>query len=251
MTDPLAIVAGIPLGVYQRSKHKPTRAGWTIQVVASQQHRRADLGGIWRRVMALADRAPASGTHLVLAHDREDQRPTFTELESRSYRAVWLPRRLAMAYGQPEFQVALDDLLRFEECWRDRIRPKMDSPLLLPETAFAATQSVADAWTRARHVSRDKDRIEAVEKAIGRFRQTHRQRGEWRDTKALNFRTGPRHGHHGLPSWRRRKLTLQLPSGFHFDVQHQHGHSFRIECQSGQTRRIRTYANVDAHGYVR
>lgn len=251
MSAPLAIIAGIPLGLYQRVRDKPARAGWKIQVLPSQHHRRADLASIWQRVMAATAAGPELGVHLLLAHDREDERPGFAELKSKSLRAAWLSRAQAARYGRQDFQDSVDDILQFEENWRDRVRPTMSSPLLLPETVFSATQSVADAWTRARRVGIGRDNLEAVENTIERFRASHRRRDEWHDEKALVFSTGPRHGQHGLPDWRRRKLTRRLPDGFHFDVRHRHGQSFQIACQHGDIRRIRGYANIDAHGFVR
>ena len=44
--------------------------------------------------MDLADKAPVAGAHLLLAYDRRGPRPNLTELEVRSYRAIWLPREL-------------------------------------------------------------------------------------------------------------------------------------------------------------
>ena len=119
--------------------------------------------------MNAADAAPAAGVHLLLAHDLEDERPKFVELKSRSHRATWLPRGLSGRYGQPEFRTAVDEVLVFEECWRDRIRPYINSPLLLPETAFSAQHSVRDVWSRSRNVSRSRDRLNAVQNAIFRF----------------------------------------------------------------------------------
>ena len=251
MSAALAIIAGVPLGPYRRSRWKPERTGWLIQVIPAKDIRRADLKEVWRRVMNAADNAPLTGAHLLLAHDREDERPTFKELKTRSYRAVWLPRRLSCQYGSCEFQAAVNSTLLFEESWRRLVRPDIDSPLLLPETAFTADPSVSTVWSRARRVDQLRDRIDAVEKALARFRTIHRKRDGWHDKSRLVFNSGPRHGGHELPDWRSRKLTCQLPLGFHFDVRHEQQRRFQIADQEGKRRRFVVYSNVDPHGFVR
>lgn len=185
MNAPLAIIAGIPLRPYQRSKRKPERAGWTIRVIPATSPNRADLNQVWNRVLDTADKAPPAGAHLVLAHDYEDQRPRFTELVTRSYRATWLPPELSSQYGSPEFHTAVANVLRFEESWRDRMRPDVDSPLLLPETAFSAEPSVRDLWDRAREVDLRRDHLDDVERVISRFRERHRKRDGWHDNNRI------------------------------------------------------------------
>ena len=252
MSTPLAIIAGIPLGVYRRSRKKLTRPGWQIRVIPGSHDRRADLRRVWTRVMNAADGAPAAGVHLLLAHDLEDERPKFVELKSRSHRATWLPRELSGRYGQPEFRTAVDEVLVFEECWRDRIRPYISSPLLLPETAFSAQHSVRDVWSRSRDVSRGRDSLDAVQNAILRFRDIHRQHGAWHDTNQVVFAhaTTP-HGSHGLLSWQDRKLTCHLPPGFHFDVAHFRRRRFQVYDRDGTIHRFSHYTNIDPHGFLR
>ena len=251
MSAALAIIAGVPLGPYRRSRWKPERTGWLIQVIPAKDNRRANLKEIWRRVMSAADDAPLTGAHLLLAHDREDERPTFEELKTRSYRAVWLPRQLSCQYGSCEFQAAVNSALLFEECWRSRVRPDIDSPLLLPETAFAADPSVSNLWSRARRVDQLRDRLDAVEKAVERFRTSHRKRDGWHDRSRLVFNHGARHGGHELPAWRSRKLKCQLPLGFHFDVKHGQERRFQVADQVGERHSFVKYCNVDPHGFVR
>ena len=250
MISPLIIVAGIPLGTHQRARIRPTRPGWTIKVIPSHDHGRADLSGIWSRVLEEADRAPDAGVHLFLAHDRESDRPSFRELSSRCHRAIWLPRELSRRYGQKEFLQAFDELINFEEEWRAKIRPEIGSPLLLPETAFFAEPSVSDAWSRARNVNRAQDNLNAVEKTIKRFSSRHRRRGFWYDCQELIFCHGPHHGGHGLPNWRHRKFTYCFPNGFHFDVRHSRSNNFHIHSRS-EVRTFAVYTNVDPHGFVR
>lgn len=254
MTVPLAVIAGIPLGIYQRNPRNAAleRNGWEVRIIPGHDRRRADLTGVWTRVVKAAGEAPDAGAHLLLAHDREDERPRFGKLLARkSCRAVWLPRGLSRQYGAPDFQNAFDDFLNFEESWRSTVRPSIDSPLLLPETAFCAEPSVRDVWSRTRNVNRNRDRLDAVEKTIARFRDRHRRRGCWRDTRDLIFRRGAPHGGRSLPGWQCRKLTFSLPSGFHFDVKHRESQSFSISDRGGKMRRFTEYTNVDPHGFLR
>ena len=252
---PLAILAGVSLGVYQRSQRwKPSHRGWDIRVVSSQQHARAELQSIWKRVLSEydANSGSAHGTHLLLAHDREDQRPDFErDLWARSIRAVWLPREVSTQYGSEDCRRAIARLLRFEELWRTRIRPTLNTPLILPEPAFTADSSVRDSWKRARKVHSDRDNLDAVGASIRRFSERHRQGQVWLDRDKLVFQSGAPHGTHGLPGWRAQKLTCQLPKGHHYDVKHERGRAFDLSDHGGSTHRFDTYTNVDAHGFVR
>ena len=247
---PLAIIAGAPLGRHQRFP-KPTRSGWKIIVIPGRQTGSADLRGVWVRVMHDVDNAPDAGVHLLLMHDHESERGNFAELESKSYRATWLASELSNQYGTQHFDHAVNLVLRFEESWRARLRPAINSPLLLPETAFSAVPSVRDTWTRARRVNDKSDSIDAVANAIRRFRQEHYNQGCWHDNRDLVFSRGPLHGFHGLPEWRQRKLTRHLPPGFHFDVRHSRSRAFRIIDHAGDVSQFSEYTNVDPHGYVR
>ena len=189
---------------------------------------------------------------MILLHDREDERPGFSELKSWSLRATWLPRQLSRQYGKSVFFTAVDDTLSYEECWRDRIRPQVDSPLLLPETAFSAQHSVVDVWSRSRNVHRMKDSLSAVQTAIARFRQIHRHHATWRDTNWLVFsRDTTPHGSHGLLPWQDKKLSFQIPPGFHYDVSHSRGRGFRVHDHDGTIHQFTQYTNVDAHGFLR
>ena len=54
-----------------------------------------------------------------------------------------------------------------------------------------------------------------------------------------------------LPEWRRRKLTFNLPDGFHFEVRHREGRRFHVRDQTGESQRFTEYTNIDPHGFVR
>lgn len=241
----------MPLGVFRRSERKPARPGWEIRVIPGSEHRRADLRSVWPRVLHVAHGAAADGVHLILLHDREDERPVFSKSGSWSHRVSWLPRELSHRYGQTAFFAAVDDTLAYEECWRTKIRPQIDSPLLLPETAFSAQHSVADVWNRSRDMHRRKD-LSDVQKAISRFRKIHRHRGTWRDTNQLVFsRSSVPHGSHCLLPWQDKKFTFRIPRGFHFDVSHSRGGNFRVLDRDGNMWQFSQYANVDPHGFLR
>ena len=202
--------------------------------------------------MSVVDQELADGVHLILSHDREDERPKFFELKSRSYRATWLTRPLSKKYGEPEFTGAIDDILAFEECWRARIRPGLSSPLLLPETAFSAQSSVSNVWDRARTIHAARDSLDAIENALNRFRTEHRRRTGWHDSNQLVFaRDTASHGGYRLEPWRYKKLTFQLPDGYHFDVTHLEGRRFSVLDQYEVSHRFSEYTNIDPHGFIR
>ena len=249
--QPLALIAGIALGSYRRCRRQPSRCGWNIRVLPGLEHRRGDLRGIWKRVLHLWDNGPNAGTHLLLAHDKEDERPGFLELKHRSCRAMWLSREFSNRYGSEAFTKVTDDFLRFEEQWRCRLRPSLNSPLLLPQTAFSAHPSVQGTWKRVRGVDSLHDSIEAVENSISRFNQHHRTNGVWCDSRELAFSRCGYHGHHDLPAWRRQKFTFRFPDGFHFDVKHSRDRRFTLHNQEGSLKHFVRYTNIDPHGFLR
>ena len=249
--SPLALIAGIPRGLYTRAREKPACHGWQVQVIPSEHQRKADLRSIWKRVMHHADDSDADGVHLILAHHRDDERSEFERMVCRSHRVIWIPRELLRSYGTEVFQREISAALQFEDGWRVRIRPTIDSPLLLPETAFSASGPVVDMWRRAMKVRRGRDGLDAVQKVVGRFKHHHRKETIWRDSRELDFRRGPSHGGRHLPKRRRRKLTFNLPDGFHFDVRHRAGRPFHVSDEAGTTRRFTEYTNIDPHGFVR
>lgn len=253
MTLPLALVAGIPLGIYQRARQKPSYEDWDVRVIPSQRHEKCDFGPISQRVFNCLDEAETSshdGVHLFVAHN--GPRNGFKrDLMSRCYRVVWFPPIVARRYGQCEFNEKLRDLLDFESSWRKCVRPSVDSPLLLPEEQFAAERSAKDMWSRVYRVGRGTDDLHAVAKTISRFRLRHRHNQGWRDTAALVFNRQAPHGTHGIPAWRRRKFTFALPEGFHFDVAHEQGRRFELASTDGKRKSYSSHANVDAYGYTR
>ncbi len=198
-----------------------------------------------------ADDSDADGVHLILAHHRDDERSEFEQMVCGFYRVIWIPHELSRSYGTEEFKGEISAALQFEDRWRAKLRPTIDSPLLLPETAFSASESVVDMWRRAMKVRRDRDGLEAVQKVIGRFKHHHRKTMIWRDSRDLDFSRGPNHGGLHLSKRRRRKLTFNLPDGYHFDVRHCEGRRFHVRDQSRTKRHFIDYTNIDPHGFVR
>lgn len=254
-TVPIAVVAGVSLGSYQRSAWRPVRTGWRIRVLPGQQHGCGSLSGIWKRVLRVGDEYADftdAGLHFLLAHDREDERPRFRrELRNRSFRAVWLDRRISRQYGSDACRQAFEKILEFEEQWRQRLRPNLTSPLLLPESAFEAEATVEDTWKRAHSVVVDHDNIDAVHHSIRRFVRNHKKGPGWIDSRRLLFSRGAPHGIHGLPAWQRQKLGFALPYGFHYDVKHERDSSFRLCDRKGTRSKFVAYTNVDPHGFIR
>ena len=160
---PIAVLAGVSLGSYRRNAWRPTRPGWCICVLPSQRHGRGNLREIWTRVLEFGNECAEgtdAGVHFLLAHDREDERPKYRrDLRTRSLRAVWLDRRLSTQYGSTDFRRAIDNCLAFEEQWRQYLRPTLNSPLLLPESAFEADANVRDTWRRVQDVMVGHDNI--------------------------------------------------------------------------------------------
>ena len=252
---PIAVVAGVSVESYRRSDWRPERAGWRTHVIPGKERRHGSLAKIWKRLLDFGDECAEgtdAGVHLLLAHDRGDERPRFRrELRRRSFRAVWLDRHLSNQYGSDDFRDVIDALLEFEEQWREGLRPDLNSPLLLPASAFEAGANVRDSWTRAQDVVIGRDRIDAVRGLIRGFVREHGRRSGWIDERRLLFRRGAPHGMHGLPAWRRQKLGFRLPDGFHFDVAHERDRTFQLSDQEGRPRKFDAYTNVDPHGFVR
>ena len=252
---PMAIVAGVSVESYRRSDWRPERTGWRTRVIPGAERRHGNLAKIWKRLLDFGDECADgtdAGVHLLLAHDRENERPRFRrELRRRSFRAVWLDRRLSNQYGSGDFCDAIQALLEFEEQWREGLRPDLNSPVLLPASAFGAGANVRDTWTRVQDVVIGRDRIDAVRGLIRGFVRAHRRHSGWIDESRLLFCRGAPHGMHGLPAWRRQKLGFRLPDGFHFDVVHERDRTFQLKDQEGRPRKFDAYTNVDPHGFVR
>ena len=248
---PVALVAGIPLGVYRRAREKPERSAWSVHVIPSHDQKKSNLDRIWKRVIDWADESDSDGIHLFLSHHRESEYPAFEDKISQSYRIVWIPSEVSKIYGTDLFAEWIYFELEFEERWRATIRPTVESPLLLPETGFLARDSVRSMWCRVRGVRPHKDDLIAVHNVITRFRTQHRTSNGWLDGRRLVFSRGPSHGGYHLPKWRRTKFTFNLPDGFHFDVRHNTGSTFRISNESGKFLTFDEYTNIDAHGHVR
>lgn len=250
MTLPLALIAGIPLGVYKRA-NEPCCTGWAVHTIPSQHHSKSDFIRIAKRVLRFADEAETTakhdGVHLLITHCG-NRKQINEDLREKCYRVVWLQSDFGKQYGTPLFADALRQLLDFERIWREKIRPNIDSPLLLPEDKFSPIPNAKDVWKRTYRLCQEHDGPDDVANMISRFRKHHRKSSGWRDTKGRLFTHGPLHGTWNLPPWRRRKFTFLLPRGHHFDVSHEKNRQFSLKDADGGP----TYhANVDAYGYMR
>lgn len=252
MTVPLALIAGIPQGVFQRASGPPCHNGWRIQTIPSKSSNKCDFVRIAKRVLNVANEQEtvADGVHLLIAHSGS-RKQINQDLSAKCYRVVWLRPDFAQTYGTPRFAQVLRRLLDFERTWREKIRPNIDSPLLLPEGQFATRPDAKDVWKRTYRVCEEQDQLDDVARMISRFRKHHRRSEGWQDTRGLLFSQGPHHGGSDLPLWRRRKFTFRLPQGHHFDVSHEKARSFILEDADGHSVHYRQHANVDAYGYAR
>ena len=224
---------------------------WQVRVIPSRHGRKAKLDEIWDKVIASAGCNSDAGVHLILAHNRESDRKKFEKDAADWCRVVWLPDPVFRNYPKPMFDEEIHRLLKFEAIWRASIRPSVESPLLLPETAFSSAQPVRDMWRRARRVGEGRDEIDAVKGLIQRFRHRHHRSGMWLDERKLRFKRGADHGGRQLPPRRRTKLTFRLPDGFHFDVSGESGRAFSVQDRDGVATEFNRYANIDPHGFIR
>lgn len=246
---PLAILAGIPQNVFRRSVDAPPKvAGWTIRIVAAKSNK-VDLSTCWNEVLQSAGSGPDEGAHLLAWHYRQDERPCFYQKLSDRHRLIWPEQKLVWSYGTKAFETVLQDLLYFEEHWRTQLRPGDHvHALVLPEGVFHPDKRFVDVWkeaSRARAPSTDLARIRTK---LERFKAEQYAR-IWKDSNELGFDPhGPRHGETGRDwQW---KFTFLLPDGFHYDVKHVKGRSFRLRDRNGYQRTFINYANVTAHGIV-
>ena len=248
---PLLLIVGISQPVFNSSRgFKIDIPGWDVRVLTSRDHKRADLSKGWADVISQAHGASGDGAHILAYHYIENQK---AELQSRArpyHRFVWLPNATLHSYGSEQFTDLIRSYASFEERWRETIRPTIDSPLLLPGPSFSTAPQHGDLWNRAASVSLRHDDLGVVNARVRAFRRDHRYQAVWRDSEQLHFSSkGPRHGNESRD--RRWKLTMLVPQGFHFDVEHERGIHFRLRNLKGEWTWFEKYANVDCHGHIR
>jgi hypothetical protein len=157
-----------------------------------------------------------------------------------------------------ELQQALVDMIEFEQRWLDMICPTdLRSPLLLPPPSFEPERSLTDYWSKC-DVYHDTARLGIAHDLLGRVRARHRKRTErsgnaWVDNKKRQFTFDPaRHALSPLErdDKRRYRFCFTLPTGFHFDVQHESEREFMLRDKMGAFHRGR-HLNVDPWGSIR
>ena len=221
-------------------------------ILCHSRKAKSDLNTCWSDVLWHADEPSHGGAHIFAFHGTESQRGEFEASVYGRHRLVWLDQSDLLVYGTKRFSTKIKSLIDFEQMWRGSVRPKdVRSPLILPECSFETTGAVSDTWKRAHRVRIGHDEIPSVASLIGLFRERHYSKGCWIDVHARRFDPGAsRHGVH-VPRERRWKFALEVPEGFHFDVQAERGQPFTIRDAQGAIRKYLAYTNVDCHGYVR
>ena len=204
----------------------------------------------WTEVLSAAA-AEASGAHIFAYHYRERDYPQFNADMHDRFRLVWMERETLNHFGSVQYSAILQDFVDFEHQWREKLRPQsVSAPSLLPETSFSPISS-PDMWERIRSIHLKKDDIDRVVKLTAHFRETHYQKGYWRDDKGLQFERAPE-SHGSFPPYGRIKFSFHVPEGFHYNVQNsRRNRGFTIRDAEGQVKRFNSYTNIDCHGSIR
>ncbi len=247
----LAILAGLPQGVITRHKRFQVVAkGWPL-IRCDSKRAKADLTTCWLDTIRAANSSGQHGAHILAFHHREDEHKRFeADIYSR-HRLVWLDHGLLRQYGTNAFNDLIDVILDFESVWRTRIRPTIDSPLMLPEKCFRATSGLRDIWIRAHRIGVEADDIDGVTLLLEQFRNRHFAKGCWTDDRSHVYtRAVAMHGLSHDPN-RHHKFTFEIPNGFHFDVRESRGREFTIRDHQGILCRFGQFTNIDPHGHVR
>ena len=246
----LAVIGGMPNN--KANEFKPridemsTHGVWQLAWVPSRRSQ-AGLRTVWDEVQDIADRADASGVHILAYHKAPSERARYEEEIRFRHRLVWLDHSLLYGGDRDEWWTQIEEKLQLEETWRASVRPPdRRHALLLPRGTFASRR---DPWTTAQRAVTQRT-VARARGEIDEFEGAHRRQGRWRDENGLLFDSGgPEHG--VAPENRRWKFTYQLSPGFHFDVRHDGGRGFTLIDASGEDRSFREYTNVDSHGYLR
>lgn len=269
---PLLLIAGVPHHKYNKMLERVIEfPGWDVNVISASTGKPL-LTHCWEQVTVSARDASQDGVHILAFHSDERGRKQYEAPLGEKWRRlqgwwtyarhrlVWLPTELADLYETDDFKISIEPYVKFEEEWREEIRPNsLHHPLFLPELIFSAHENVKDVWVRAQLVSRHEDTLDGVKGALSRFRKRHkftdreRNTSLWRDTRSWLFNPkGPQHGLAGAIE-RTWKYTCKLPNGFHFDVSTERGNQFSVVDLNGVALPVgkNEYINVDCHGFCR
>lgn len=258
-----ALVVGLPIAPAVRLRRAVQRSqvtvppGWQLEVLRSRH--RASVS-IDLKVLTQWLEHDFAGAHVMCFKPPEArEQDRIRSFVLPYFRFRWLQNSLlsSLPANIGDFVTRLSDVLLEEERWASAVRPSDErSPLLLPESSFAAASIVRTAWTVAASAS-SQEEIEKAARAVEEFQRWHWRRygagrRAWLDIGGRVFDdTGARHGRAPFPrSW---KYSYQVSDGFHYDVTSGDGREFHLLDRYGQRHRVLTagHINVDPHGYVR
>ena len=214
--------------------------------------RRSQSTGRGIAIFQYADSANEAGVHILAFHSRSSK---IAGSSRNPYTAGiglcgWIVQLLNL-YGSVQFTQHIQDVLDFEDQWRELIRPSTTRHALnLPEPSFQPDSALSDAWSRAQRLVRKKDSLERVSAQINAFRRRNYSNGVWQDQADLVFDPGgARHGE-AKREWR-WKCTYLVLAQFHCDVRAISNRGFQVRDRSGAAQSFTEYTNVDCHGVVR
>jgi hypothetical protein len=258
----LAVVVGMPTTYVQRIRAS-LRAGaavwrpdWQVEYVATG--RATPEIGQSELQAALAKARTVTRPHIIGVSKQDGAiRQNISRQIKPYFRFVWLRPVLLSHFPHdvPGFIGAFNTLLEMEESWDDSVRPREpDSPLLLPGCSFSTTHR--DMWAQAEQYG-SADMIRAAARTLSAFKSEHwvataAGPRRWVDDRGLLFdHTGAKHYAHA-PFPRSWKYSLQLPSGFHYDVTSTKAREFGVSDMDLAYHLVAANAhiNIDAHGKV-
>ena len=187
--------------------------------------------------MGRIDEARCDGAHLFLMHGKDSEWRTFKELGERSYRAVWLPADVCRQYGKSAVRADPERHAVLRGAVARQHKAKFELAAAVAGRRLSSGKAASEAWKRARTVHAGRDDLRDVANVVARFREAHRHQGHWIDERRLMYRHGTHHAIH-VSDWRKRKLTFDIPAGFHFDVQHERSRPFTLRAR-GRLARLR------------
>ena len=266
VSDPMLIVAGIPIALYQRIKTSPilqSFPGWQLRIIPSKHYRRASLhpGQVQEVVQLSVGQGVGSHVLAFSGEPKDNIRDEIRELR-RHFRFRWI-RNEYLGFLPVQVDVFVEHIKReaeFEVEWRQVIQPKdVGSPLLLPERSFTP-RTKSHIWQQASRISPPrpdvrKAQIRSLIEDIEGFRDAHRDGQFWNDSVGLKFSNG----YHSEPPaeiwyW---KYNWRVPDFFHYDVTHFRNSDFEVRGydQSYNEQRFfvkgQDHINTDCHGRCR
>ena len=248
---PISLLAGVPKPIGQRHRgYLPSISGWQVIVVPSPA-KEVSVNPSWDAILQHADSADEAGAHILAFHSKIPDRGKFEKSVYGRHRLVWLDSQLLNLYGSVQFTQHIQDILDFEDQWRELIRPSNTRhALILPEPSFQPDSALSTAWSRVQRLVREKDSLERVSAQINAFRRRHYSNSVWQDRAGLVFDPGSVGHGEAKREWC-WKYTYLVPAQFHFDVRAISNRGFQVRDRSGAVHSFTEYTNIDCHGVVR